>query len=159
MDLYIVRHGIPVDTSDWDGDDSTRPLTDHGEAQAEAFFERLKKHGDIDRLQRVLTSPYARAQRTAEIAGEVLGAPVEAIVELSSSTSPALVLRTLENRRELPERLMLVGHNPDLPMLIGALTGEPSLSHGLDRCGAVRLEGRLEPGAMRVVWRKAPGAA
>ncbi len=158
MDLYIVRHGLPVDTSDWDGDDSTRPLAEAGEAQAREFFARLGASRDVDALQRILTSPYARARRTAEIAGEVLGAPVEPVVELSSGTSPALVLRMLDKRADLPERLMLVGHNPDLPMLIGALTGESSLSHGLDRCGAVRLDGRLEPGGMTVVWRKTPSA-
>ncbi|MGC4119045.1 MAG: histidine phosphatase family protein [Myxococcales bacterium] len=156
MDLYIVRHGIPVDTSDWDGDDSTRPLTDAGEVQAERFFEALGKSRDIDALQRILTSPFARAQRTAEIAGEVLGVPVEPMAELASGTTPERVLRALGKRRDLPERLMLVGHNPDQPMLIGLLTGESSMMHGLDRCGTVRLDGRLQPGGMTVVWRKAP---
>lgn len=158
MDLYLLRHGIPVDMDAWDGDDASRPLTDRGEAQAEAFLKKLRKDGDLDGVGRILASPFARALRTAEIAGDVLRAPVEAVRELASGTSPALVLATLEKRAGLPDRLMLVGHNPDLPMLIGALTGEPSLAHGLDRCGLARLEGRLEPGAMRVVWKKAPGA-
>lgn len=158
MDLYIVRHGIPVDTGDWDGDDSTRPLTERGESQAMEFFQKLARAGDLDALQRVLTSPFARARRTAEIAGEVLRVPVEPVVELSSGTSPGLVLRMLGRRRDLPERLMLVGHNPDLPMVIATLTGESSLTHGLDRCGAVRLAGRLEPGGMTVVWRRSPSS-
>jgi transcriptional regulatory protein RtcR len=48
--------------------------------------------------------PLRPRRRTAEIAGEVLGAPVEPVVELSSGTSPALVLRMLDKRADLPER-------------------------------------------------------
>ena len=158
MELYLVRHGIPVDADLWDGPDAARPLTEQGETQAEQFFRTLGRQGEIG-VERILTSPFARALRTAQIAGEVLGAPVEPLAELSSGATPAAVLKLLESRPDLPERLMLVGHNPDLPMLVGALTGQPSLTHGLDRCGAVRLEGALLPGAMRVLWRKAPGAA
>jgi phosphohistidine phosphatase len=156
MDLYVVRHGIPVDMDDWDADDSTRPLSERGEAVALQFFKKLKRDGEID-VARILTSPYARARRTAEIAGEVLGVEPERLAELASGTSPDRVLTALQMREGLPERLMIVGHNPDLPMLIGMLTGESSLTIGLDRCAIVRLEGRLEPGAMRVAWKKAPG--
>jgi len=156
MDLYLVRHGIPVEMDEWNGADSTRPLAAEGEAQAEGFFRQLRESGELGPVESILTSPLARARRTAEIAGEVLGAPVESVAELASGAAPSLVLAMLARRKALPRHLMLVGHNPDLPMLVGVLAGEPSFSHGLDRCGVVRLEGRLELGAMRVVWRQAP---
>lgn len=157
MVLYVVRHGVPVDPSDWEEGEGTRPLTPAGEAEVAATMAALRdRHGLA--VDRIYTSPLTRARRTAEIAGEVLGAPVEAMAHLASGASPAQILGALERKAGRPERVMIVGHNPDLPMLIGSLTGESSLAHSLDRCGVTKLEGELAPGRMRVAWRKAPNA-
>lgn len=156
MELFALRHGIPVDLDAWGGGDAARPLTEAGESQVELFLSALHARGDLE-VDRILSSPLARAQQTAQIAGRVLGAPVETMSELASGASPDRILAALERRQEVPARLMLVGHNPDLPMLVAMLAGGSSFSYILDRCGLARLEGELAVGGMRVAWLRRPG--
>lgn len=155
MELYVLRHGIPVDPDDWAGDDASRPLTDAGEVQVERVISLLKARGEIG-IDRLLASPYQRTQQTARIVAEVLGVRMETFLPLASGGGPGAILNELSKRPPLPERLMLVGHSPDLSMVIGVLTGSPSALHPLDRCGIARLEGDLAPGWMRLSWLRRP---
>jgi phosphohistidine phosphatase len=67
----------------------------------------------------VVTSPYPRARETAEIIGEELGAPV--------ADDPALLGVEADDLAGLTERhgddLVLVGHEPDLSVLLHDVTG------------------------------------
>jgi phosphohistidine phosphatase len=69
--------------------------------------------------QCVVTSPYPRARETAEIIGEELGAPV--------ADDPALLGVEADDLAGLTERhgddLVLVGHEPDLSVLLHDVTG------------------------------------
>ena len=154
MELFLLRHGIPVDTVDWDGDDASRPLTEPGEAQVLRMLTRLRDLHELA-VKRILASPLRRAEQTAILAAKVLGAPHELFPPLASGVGPEAVLRALA-KRNLDEPVMLVGHSPDLPMLTSMLAGGTSFEHPFDRCSLARLEGRLAPGAMRLMWLKAP---
>lgn len=155
MELYLLRHGIPVDPDDWQGDDASRPLTDAGEVQVERVLTLLKERGEIG-VDALLASPYQRTQQTARIAAQVLGVALQTFWPLASGRGAEVILNELSKRLPLPERLLLVGHSPDLSMVIGALTGSPSALHPLDRCGIARLEGELAPGWMRLSWLRRP---
>ncbi len=67
----------------------------------------------------VVTSPYPRARETAEIIAEELGAPVAddaVLLGVEADDLAALAERHGEN-------LVLVGHEPDLSVLLLAVTG------------------------------------
>jgi len=67
----------------------------------------------------VVTSPYPRARETAEIIAEELGAPVAddaVLLGVEADDLAALAERHGEN-------LVLVGHEPDLSVLLQAVTG------------------------------------
>ncbi len=73
MRLVLVRHGRP------DEDDSKRPhdppLRDDGRQQARAVAALLSRQG----ISRVVASPLARAQQTAQPLAEALGLPIDTI--------------------------------------------------------------------------------
>ncbi|MEB3291863.1 MAG: phosphohistidine phosphatase SixA, partial [Synechococcales bacterium] len=62
--IYFVRHGLAGQLGDYP-DDALRPLTEEGSKKTHKIAQRLKEldlHADL-----ILTSPYQRAQQTAEI--------------------------------------------------------------------------------------------
>ncbi len=66
MDLYLVRHGIAYDPdpAQWP-DDKDRPLTPEGEKRFRQVARGLREL--VPSVSVVLSSPWARAWRTAEL--------------------------------------------------------------------------------------------
>lgn len=58
--VYFMRHATPVSDTDWKGEDSDRPLSEAGRAQAARFM--------IPKVTKVFVSPAKRAQETATLA-------------------------------------------------------------------------------------------
>ncbi len=118
MRLYFLRHGL-ADRSAWNGPDFERPLTPQGMARMHAEGRKLAAIGL--KIDRILTSPLRRARQTAEITAEHLHAPLEVEARLA----PGFDIRRLEQiLDEHPgETLLLVGHEPDCSMTVGALIG------------------------------------
>lgn len=83
--------------------------------------ERLKSKGLVPDL--ILSSTATRAQETARLIAEVMDYP--GLVEVDQELYLAEPEVLLERVREVGEvaRLMLVGHNPGLELLIERLTG------------------------------------
>ena len=70
MNIFVLRHAIAVEREEWNGDDAERPLTPEGEAQQRQVciaMKRLALKFDL-----VLSSPYERAKRTAEIVAKTI---------------------------------------------------------------------------------------
>lgn len=71
----------------------------------------------------LLSSPHVRARQTAEIAADVLEAGRE--LQLSDTLAPEgdsrALIRLLKTKHSSAENIMLVGHEPDLSLLIGML--------------------------------------
>ena len=111
--IWLLRHG---DAEDGAGKpDADRELTGKGERQsrdAGAALERLGVKLDV-----CLTSPKVRARRTAELACEALGAPLEEDGRLAGGDFDPLELAA--GRGEV----MLVGHEPDFSSAIALVTG------------------------------------
>src|SRR5262249_50815940 len=95
--------------------DAERELTGKGEGQSRAAGEALKSLGV--ELDVCLTSPKVRARRTAELACEALGTPVEEDARLAGGDFHPLVLAA--GRGEV----MLVGHEPDFSSAVALVTG------------------------------------
>ncbi|MGA3170487.1 MAG: phosphohistidine phosphatase SixA [Chthoniobacteraceae bacterium] len=118
MILYLLRHG-KADWPDWTGPDDERPLNEEGireMRQVAAALKRMKVAPDL-----ILSSPLPRALRTAEIAGEDLGVAVEQCAELEPGFDRRKCDRLLGARAGAD--VMMVGHEPDLSMVLRSLTG------------------------------------
>jgi phosphohistidine phosphatase len=111
--IWILRHG---DAEAGEGKpDAERDLTDKGEQQSVNAGRALKKLG-IE-LDVCLTSPKVRAKRTADLACDVLGVPVEIDDRLKGGDFDPLELAA--GRGEV----MLVGHEPDCSQAVALATG------------------------------------
>lgn len=120
MELYFFRHGHAEDAQGPDFDDYTRKLTDKGIERTQAAGLALVKL-NVKPAQ-IYTSPRLRARQTADILGEALGITPEARDEVNFGFNPHLIPALI---RELPNEaaVMFVGHEPDLSITVGALTG------------------------------------
>ena len=146
--LYLVRHAVahPRDVNRWP-DDGERPLTPEGERDFRFTAGQLgRMFGRVDVL---LSSPFARAWRTAEILDEETGWPAPiSFPALEPDVPPdkvAAALETYSNR----EYIVLVGHRPGLHELASyLLTGEANrLNLGLKKGGVACLRFDGLPGA------------
>ncbi len=160
MNLYLVRHAVAYerDPSRWP-DDSKRPLTPEGEEDFREVSRGLEQV--VPEAQALLSSPYNRAWRTAEIlAGQLEGWPnPEYFPALEPDIPPgkaALALETYAGARSIA----LVGHRPGLHELASyLLTGEDKkLDIRIKKGGAlcIGFEGEPAPGAGRLRWLFTP---
>jgi len=120
--LYFLRHGKAWSRADWHDDDDLRPLTDDGEALVRSEGRAMKAMGLAPDV--IVTSPSARALRTAVIVAEELGMS-DRLVEDSSLAHGFDARRLVElvARQGAPASLMVVGHEPDFSATVAELTG------------------------------------
>ena len=122
MELYLLRHGFAVErgTRGFE-DDFTRPLTTKGRRQLRTTAAAMKKLGRNFDL--ILSSPLVRAKQTAEIVAAEL--KLKKRLKYSNALAPggvaAVLLRQLGRVKPAPEKILLVGHEPDLSRLISVL--------------------------------------
>ena len=133
MKLYVMRHG-PAEDSSPTGRDGDRALTPDGRDRTRSVARALLAEGEAPLT--IISSPLVRALQTAEIVAAVSdlerrvreakdagGAP--GAVEIRREMAPggdALGL-VLELARSGRKRAMVVGHEPDLSMLVARLAG------------------------------------
>jgi phosphohistidine phosphatase len=136
MKLYVMRHG-PAEDDAPTGRDADRALTPAGRERVKLVAEALAEGGESPFA--ILSSPLVRALQTAEIVAEVThlarrtredkkaqrgGATgdVEIRRELGMGTDKLPLLAELV--RAGRKRVMIVGHEPDLSMLVMSLVGK-----------------------------------
>ncbi|MFT7463960.1 MAG: phosphohistidine phosphatase [Pseudohongiellaceae bacterium] len=126
-ELLIMRHA-EAGSPPAGGSDADRPLTSQGRRDAALQGAWLHHHGLHP--DAILASTARRAAETAEIVLSTLaeaGKPAAAITwkqALYLAPLPRLE-RSLAQLPERPQRLLLVGHNPGLHVLVEHLSGAP----------------------------------
>jgi phosphohistidine phosphatase SixA len=153
-ELILLRHAeaVPIETS---GDDRQRPLSGHGEQEAQAAGLWLASHNI--RPQRVLCSPARRTVETARLALTALDSlPVPQLAEEIYDASPGELLALLDQHGDIGS-VMLVGHNPGIERLVALLgEGRSDDFRGMPpgALAVLHLDGMLEPGNARldVFW-------
>lgn len=139
MNLYILRHAKAEEPDARFDNDSERPLTTAGEKE---MFDVAKGMAALElKFDLILSSPFIRAKRTADIVAEVfkLG-KVRLSDHLQSHGSPNLLIEELRKDYSSSENVLLVGHEPYLSNLISILcTGEKNLSLKLRKAGLCKL--------------------
>lgn len=145
MQVYIVRHAIAAERGAAGLADEERPLTDEGIERMKLNAAGLKKLGVKPGL--ILSSPLVRARQTAAILADAFG---ERKVDVTPALAPSGTIEQVYaeiRRHSRCEALMLVGHQPSLGELAGALAwGSPEHYVELKKGGACALElDRLTP--------------
>jgi phosphohistidine phosphatase len=137
--LWLLRHAEAVPHGA--AEDHVRDLTARGEAQARTAGAALSLLEGC--FEAVLYSPKVRARRTAELAAESWSAEQRALLTehrpLAGGFSAAEALDAAAGL-SADGRLLLVGHEPDLSLIVADLTGgRPDVKKG--GLAVVRLEG------------------
>lgn len=154
MNLYLMRHGIAFEVSEWRGTDFARPLTPEGQIRTRNIIEKLKERGELQ-LDEIWSSPFTRARQTAEIAADVLGMKVKIVEPLQCGADLRALLKFTKNNPP-PERLMTVGHEPDCGMILGELIGDPLSDLAFKRAGIAQVNGEFKSGGMKLIWKYTP---
>jgi 8-oxo-dGTP diphosphatase len=71
--IFLVRHAHAGKRSEWEGDDTARPISSRGAVQTEAVTSLLARRP----VKRVVSSPYVRCVQTIEPLAAVAGLSVE----------------------------------------------------------------------------------
>jgi phosphohistidine phosphatase len=137
MRIYLLRHGIAEDGIG--KPDSERALTIEGKKKLHEVMKTLKSAEVKPTL--VISSPYRRAQETAQIAIADLG--YQGLLETSHSLTPDSSPREAwaEVRlKKTEQEVLLVGHEPLFSSLTAHLLNSPSLMVDFKKGGIVAIE-------------------
>ncbi|HEY2954375.1 MAG TPA: phosphohistidine phosphatase SixA [Candidatus Eisenbacteria bacterium] len=157
MKIILFRHGPAGerDSSRWP-DDGERPLTSRGEQRTRLAALGLRR---IERnVDRILTSPFKRAERTAKILGQVLEMDgIEALDALVPGGSQAKIVEAV-TAHPRARTVILVGHEPDLGMLAGHLLFKSQSPIPLKKAGAcaIAFDGPVRAGTGGLEWLATP---
>lgn len=158
MILYVLRHAIAEEPRPGQPD-STRQLTETGRSRCRRVLAHAKRVKV--QPQHILTSPYDRAVQTAKIARAELGFDRELI------TSNALLpfvgvqdLWTVIRDHAVGGDVMVVGHNPQLSMLVVWLVGASADALRLKKSGlvALNIDGAGRHPRAELAWLLTPGS-
>jgi phosphohistidine phosphatase len=164
--LIVTRPARAHDPNDstWPNDDE-RPLTDDGVRKFRVAARGLAWL--VDPPEELLTSSLTRARQTAEILEREAGFPAAVeIAELRPDAKISAVVAALKKRRAT--RIAIVGHEPNLSLLVGALlrgvdsrtmlelkkgaVAQLDFVNGIDT-GKGKLLGLMQPRALRGLAR------
>ena len=154
LELLIVRHATAheQDPLRWP-DDADRPLTMEGEGAFRKAARGLAQLTEPPSV--VLSSPFARAWRTAEILHEdAAWPPPEPFKALEAGREAQGVIDELNDVQGGPT-IALVGHEPMLSELIGLLVGGANVE--MKKGGVARLDAHaLSRGGATLRWLLPP---
>jgi phosphohistidine phosphatase SixA len=152
-ELYLLRHAHAGDPDGWTGDDAARPLSSKGEGQAERLGAFLAGTGF--RPDAIVSSPKLRARQTAEIVAGKLGLDVRLDERLGGGFDGPTVDAILADLGS-PERVVLVGHDPDFSELLGVLVGSDRVTMKKGAFARVDVAGPVASGAGTLRWLVPP---
>jgi phosphohistidine phosphatase len=159
VEFYLVRHAVAFerDPARWP-DDGKRPLSPQGEARFRVAARGLKRI--VPSVDVVLSSPFARAWRTAELLAEVIGWPApepQPALEAGQRVTRAVgALRSYADRQSVA----VVGHEPNLSELAAHLLAgaEHDLAIEVKKGGVVclGLDGAVRANSAWLRWSVSP---
>jgi phosphohistidine phosphatase len=139
MDIYFLRHALAVERAP-SGKDADRSLTSKGQRKTWDSAEAMEKLGL--KFEAILSSPYLRARQTAEIVAEAFNA--QKLLRITETLAPGGTLKLfvgyVNTLEPLPEKLLAVGHEPDLSQFISVLvSGSDKVQLTLKKGGLCKL--------------------
>ena len=118
--LLLLRHAKAVPATE-PLVDIDRPLAERGERDARRIGERLRRQQLHPTL--ILTSPAARALRTAQLVAQAFDYPRDAISldRRLYLAEPAATVEIIAAQNDAIKTIVVVGHNPGLTELVHQL--------------------------------------
>jgi phosphohistidine phosphatase len=153
MELYLLRHAHAGDPGAWDGPDERRPLSDKGAKQSERLGRFLAGIGFS--VDAIVTSPKVRAAQTARIVGDQLGLPAVEDDRLGGEVEIGTLDSILRDSGD-PERIIVVGHDPDFTDLVIALCGAGRVPMRKGALARIDADRPLRPGGGTLRWLVPP---
>jgi phosphohistidine phosphatase len=154
MRIYFLRHGKAENRAEWQGDDASRPLTADGEEAIRREAQTMHTVGLA--LDVIVTSPLARARRTAEIVADELGLGGRLVDD--DRLGEGFDVRRLEQLVAAyapSDAMMLVGHEPDFSETIAELVGGGDVV--MKKGGLARVDAAAPAaGGGQLVWLLTP---
>ena len=141
MNLYLLRHGLAVEPgTPGFAHDADRPLTRKGERKLRSIAAAMRAM-ELN-FDHILSSPYVRARRTAEIVAQILGQSRK--LKFSQALTPGAnarqLVQELHDLAPPPEEILLVGHEPYLSQLVSLLvSGDSDCLIALKKGGLCKL--------------------
>ncbi len=153
MKLLIVRHAIAVPAGTSRMADGDRPLTVKGRKRFKKVARGLADIVPTPDL--LLTSPLLRARETAEIAGKAWGVKPSPEPLLAGGSPEALLAAIAEHSKRA--LVALVGHEPDVSLLLAHVTGGVSERFPFRKGGAALVElDDAKASSGRLIWFMPP---
>lgn len=159
ISLYFLRHGVAAAKGSAKYKDSERPLTSAGIKEVKKVAKSLKCGGFKPDL--ILTSPYIRAAKTAEITADIL--KIKKRFGYSLNLVPSGDFRKLftELKKQTPKnpKILLVGHEPHLSGFVSRLVfGQTSGRLVLKKAGLCKVvfESGFKAGEGALAWLLTP---
>ena len=158
MEIYLLRHAIAMERSEHHGPDEDRPLTAEGRRKLKRVAQAMR--GMRLSFDAVYSSPLTRALQTAEMVVEVL--PLKERLQVSALLKPATAaekqMAWLRSLRPQPERVLLVGHEPNFSQLTSLLlTGHERMAIEFKKAGLCKVTAeRVTAGSAVLHWLLAP---
>jgi phosphohistidine phosphatase len=158
MQLYIVRHGIAIDREDPKCPaDPERYLTEAGIEKTKQVAKGVAAMGISADL--FLTSPYIRANQTAEIFAHAVDYSKQKIRRtdlLLPGAEPSLLFRELAKDKQ-SSTVFLFGHAPQLDDIISFALGLKGHITSLKKAGVALIElKRVSPPSAQIAWLAPP---
>lgn len=113
-----MRHGQAGFSTEGD---LSRPLTETGREQVLQTVAELSQAGL--KPQKLLCSPLLRAQQSAQLVGNTFGITPQEEPVLDGRLSAAGLLAFAQEQLQETDCVMLVGHNPNISLAAGVLSG------------------------------------
>lgn len=157
MDVYLMQHGVAMPAEE----DPARPLSASGHAEVERVARRAATSGIA--IGRCIHSGKLRAEQTARVLGEAVGAVIEGREGLSPSDPVGPLVDWLRRAAEpaSPPSIAIVGHLPFLDRLAGVLVAgdENARPVRFRNAGLVKLVPKAEGSGYAVEWILTPELA
>ena len=137
MIIYVLRHAI-AEARRQGRPDATRALTAPGMEKLRIVLRRARQAGVSPAV--ILTSPYTRAEETAEAAAEILGCRRKVVVTkaLLPSSSPDRIWKEISAIEA--SSILIAGHEPLLSQFVAFLLNCPAFKVDLKKGALVRLD-------------------
>lgn len=156
MKLYLMRHGIAEEPSDFPGrPDGERRLTPEGIEKTRLLAAALRRLGV--RFETLLTSPMVRARETADIVAGAFDGNWEpkVVPALAANIRHGPMLEGLSTALEGVDSAFVVGHEPGLGQLTSIfLTGGTNLTSDFKKAGVclISFHGQAKPNEGVLEW-------
>ena len=122
--MVLLRHAKAVKRSDWNGDDSDRPLITEGQVMAKKLVSHLEMYG----INEIHTSDAYRCMSTVEPFHEKFGTikvVTDQLSEYAFQKDDMLAVSYIKQLAKFGGNYLICSHNPILPLMVDQIVKYP----------------------------------